>query len=359
MISKIFTFFKKYWLFIFLATIAGSLIILKLLVGKPATEPPTSASPTPAPTLAAPDLGGQPLPTDTIVNLTDTDLPSDLLVYRGTNKSLSLDQANQTAAELGFSTEPTISQDVLLGDFYTWSLEDRYLTVNPAHNHLEYGLDLYQNTVTPGAPSLDEAQDALESLLKRLELWPDMPVRWQKAVYLNRDTYFTPVDQPTDADFIRVGFNPALDKYSLVGADPTIPLVYAIYGQDLELIKLDYRFSYSDFEKTGEFPLKTETEIKENIVLEGRVVHYEKEDSNLIPPKLTKTAMNTVTLAYYQDLSAPDQVQPVLILSGEATTVEDETIPVIVYLPAVTSTILRNSRNHFNIEPPPLNPLGL
>lgn len=103
MISKIITFFKKYWLFIFLATIAGSLIILKLLVGKPVTESPVTASPTPAPTLAAPDLGGQPLPADTVVDLTDTDLPSDLIVYRGTNKSLSLDQANQIAADLGFN----------------------------------------------------------------------------------------------------------------------------------------------------------------------------------------------------------------------------------------------------------------
>lgn len=359
--KSIFSFLKKYWLFVFLAALAGSLIALKLAL--PSSPSPDSSVPTPppsAPALAAPQIDGQALPSETDLSFNKTDLPTELPVFTGSLQAQDAARAQRIADNLGFGGEPEISQDVFLGTFLTWGRENRYLSINLETGRVDFSLDLYETE--PGAsgdlPAPPAAQENLKNLLTRLELWPGGEISWQKEVYLKQGFYFEPTDLKL-ADFIKVGFNPRFGDYQVVGTDPHEPLAAVILGRNEELIGLHFELPSGTFQEGPLYPLKSLENLKNGLQQEGRVVAYGTPAQSLDQPTLAKAELNEVRIAYYHEPNQAAIFQPIFIISGRGITEESrQEVEIDVYFPAIESVSLRNPQQRFDVEPP-FNPLGL
>ncbi len=344
MIPKIMAFLKRYWLLVLLAMIAGGLIILKVLQrNQPSLPGTTTPTATPQTTLESPLIEGVSLPAQTKLNLSQFDFPTQLTVYQGQEKKLTLETATQIAKNLGFKGEPQKSEDVVLGNFYTWTQADRYLSIAADANEIDYGLDLYQAALeTEGPiPSPEEAKKSLESLINRLELKASLETKWQKEQYLTQGYSFQPTSDLSKADFIKIGYNLGLDNYQLINQNPREPLISAILGKNEQLVQFHYRLNFTQFEKKSAYVLKTKPEVEQTLVPDGKIVYLGTSNESTLEPTLIEANFSQINLSYLQPTDKNPSVQPVFVLSGQATLSEGETTEIIALLPAITDQWLK------------------
>lgn len=354
--KSIIRFLKKYALFIFLAALVASLIVLKVTQNPPATS--SESEPAPAPPLSSPQIPGQPLPAKTELVFSMTDLPKNLPFFTGVSHSLSPEEATAIADQLGFSVSPITGNDIFIGDSLTWIEDDRYLLVGLDSSVVNFELDLdnYQPT-QGGLPNPAAAQKSLESLLTRLDLFPNYPLAWQKEVYLKNDFYFQIVTRENEAHFIKVGFNPSLGDYQLVGLNPRESLVSATFGPNEELISLRFENRFTAYKENSTLPLEEPQKLPP-LLSNARVVNYGSPNLNVDQPDLSEATLNEIRLAYFQENSRETAIQPIYILSGSGITLSGEIAQIDAYLPAFAGNNLETPREHFKVEPP-VNPFGL
>lgn len=336
MLSKAIQFFKRYWVFVLLAAVASGLIMLRLSQRGQPPLPGFQPRPTPQPTVIKPTITGFKIPPSPKLTLTDFSFPSQLKTYQGQESKISPDEAIKIAQEFNFSQPPRKSEDISLGRFYTWASATYSLSIGLDASQISYGLDLYQTQPpTQGAlPSPEAAKATLENLLARLDLTPDFESEWQKEKY-------------EEVDFIRVGFNPALDHYQLIGFNPHEPLVSLALGKEEEIIYFRYQVYFSGFVEKETYELKTKEEVQKTLTTEGKIVYAGTFKKTTKEPDFIQASFNQIQLAYFQDPEKALVIQPIYILTGKGTLANKEETEIIAYLPAISSKWLKLPREHF------------
>jgi hypothetical protein len=337
MVKKILDFIKRYWIFIVLAAVASGLLILRLSQGGKPSLPGIQPTPTPQISLTKPKIPGITIPLEAKTTITDFSFPSQLKIYQGKESQLSTNQATKIAQEFNFSGSASKNEDVFLGTFHIWSSKTNFLSIAIDSNKIEYGLDLYQTQVSNqgSIPSPEEAKKTLENLLDKLGLKPEFELKWQKEEYLVQGYYFQPVTNQNEADFVKIGFNPAVGQHQLVGLNPNEPLVSLILGKGGEIIRFQYQVYFANFEGQQTYALKTKETVQATLITEGRIVYAGTLEKTTQEPKITRAEFNQVRLAYFQEPEKNSVIQPIYILSGQGTLENGETTEIIAYLPAI------------------------
>jgi len=334
MITRVTKFFKRYWIFIILAAVASGLLIVRLSQKDQPSPLAPQAIPSPQITLSSPKITGVTLPRNSTVSIRDFSFPSNLKIFQGQAGMISSDQAMEIAREFGFSGSPRSSEDIFLGNFHTWATEKHSLSIALDANKIDYGLDLFQSN--PGKlPSPETTKTSLEDLLSRLNLEPSFEPRWQREEYLIEGYNLPFAPNPERADFIKIGFNPAIGQNQLVGLDPGEPLVSLVLDKGGEIIRFQYQVYFSGFEDQETYDLKTKEEVESILLSEGRIVYFGTFQESVRPPEITQAEFNQIALAYYQSPDKNPILQPIYILSGQGTLESGETTEIIAYLPAI------------------------
>jgi len=335
-IEKVIQFFKRYWIFIVLATVASSLLVFRLSQRE---QPSLEPQPTPAPQikLSPPQISGVNLPRNSIFSISDFSFPPRLKIYQGSESKISSDQAVKIAREFGFSGSPQESEDVFLGNFYTWATKTKFLSIALNSNTINHGLDLSQSQLpTKGAlPSPETAKTTLENLLENLGLSPQFELKWQKEDYLVNRYSLPFVNNPKEADFIKVGFNPAVGQYQMIGLEPNEPLVSLVLDKEAKLISFSYQLYFSSLEDLEIYDLKDNNDVQALLITEGKIVYSDSYEEIVKIPNFVQAEFNQITLAYYQDPDKNPIIQPIYILSGQGTLESGEKTEIIAYLPAI------------------------
>ncbi len=335
-IKKFIQFFKRYWIFIVLAMVASSLLIFRIIQGE---RPSLKPQPTPPSliTLSQPKISGTTIPTSFKTNLSDFSFPSRLKIYQGQEVELTSDKAQKIAQEFSFSGSPQEAEDVFLGTFFIWSSEKASFSVGLDAHEIEYDLNLYetQSLTQNILPSPEAAKTTLEDLLSKLDLKPGFELKWQKGKYLTGGYKFPPTSASEEADFIKMGANPAIGQYQLVGLNPTEPLISLVLNKKKEIVRFQYQVYFSGIEGLETYDLKTEEEVETMLLSEGRIVYFGTFQKSVGPPEITQAEFNQITLAYYQDPDKNPIIQPIYILSGQGTLENGEKTEIIAYLPAI------------------------
>lgn len=348
MVSKFIQFFKRYWVFILLATVASGFFVLRLVQKGQPPPPPRVTS---EPSLIEPKIDGIKIPSNAKLALANFSFPSQLKTYQGQESKISSDKAIKIAQEFNFSQPPQKSEDVFLGTFYAWSSKPHFLSISLDSSKIEYGLDLYQTQLLLQGvlPSPETAKTTLKNLLTKLDLTPEFEIKWQKEEYLVQDHYFSPTSSPEEADFIKVGFNPSLDRYQLVSLNPTEPLVSLTLGKDGEIIRFQSQIYFSKFDSQETYTLKTKEEVQKSLTREGRIVYASTLEKTTKEPEISQASFDKVQLAYFQEAEKTSVIQPIFILSGQGTLADGEVIEIIACLPAISSEYLKSSQEHFKL----------
>lgn len=348
MLSKIIQFFKHYWVFILLAAITGGLVMLRISQ-KQLPLPTILPKPTPQPFLTKPTIAGFKIPTDSKLTVITFSFPSQLKTYQGQKNKISSEKAIKIAQEFNFTQPPQVSEDVSLGKFYAWTSEAYSLSIGFEAGEVSYGRNLYQSEPpTHGTlPSPQSTRSTLENLLVKLELTPQFEPKWQKEEYLVHGYYLQLVATPQKADFIRIGFNPGINQYQLVGLNPNEPLVSLTLGKGGETIYFRYQVYFSDFEGRESYELKTKEEVQRTLTTEGKIVYAGTFKKTTKEPEITQADFNQIQLAYFQEPEKSQIIQPIYILSGRGTLTNGEETEIIAYLPAISSKWFKPEQEHF------------
>ena len=315
--------------------------------GQPLSPPKQTLNPS----LTRPKIDGIKIPSDTKLALTDFSFPSQLQIFQAQESKISSDKAIKIAQELNFSQPPQKSEDIFLGTFYAWSLKPHFLSISLDSSKIEYGLDLYQTQIpTQGTlPSPETAKTTLENLLAKLDLTPEFKIKWQKEKYLVQDYYFFPTANVEEADFIKVGFNPAFGQYQLVSLNPTEPLVFLILGKNGEIIRFQFQIYSSKFNSQAAYILKTKEEIQESLTREGKIIYAGTLKKTTKEPEISQASFDKIQLAYFQEPEKTSVIQPIFILSGQGILAGGEVAEIIAYLPAISAEYLKPLQEHFRL----------
>ena len=301
-------------------------------------------------------------------NLELTDFPSatKLMTYQGREKKLTAQKAKTIAAKLNFPEEFTEADDIFLGTFYIWNSETHSLSVALDANQIIYSLNLFSKPAPQEGqlPTSKRAQNFLEELLAQLDLTIPKQIKWQKEEYLIQSYNFIPTSEASTADFIKVGFNPALEEYQLVKSLPQEPLVSLIIGKNETLVRFQYQIYFDQFIEKESFNLKTEKEVASTLHSEGEIVYLGTMRETTKIMEIKRAVLEEIQLAYFLETEKNPLIQPIYILRGTAWLENSDQTEVIVLLPAIASECLEESEKplqkeeepgHFEINPFPEN----
>lgn len=333
MMMKILAFFKKYWLFILLGALATIVVVLRFFYA-PSAEPQIGPIPTPSPLLSPPQIEGQALPKSVQVSLQNFKYPKTMKIYQGAENRFLPGKAKAIAQQLGFTTEPQISQSVSQEIFYNWAKNGEYLSINLNTSGINYGKDFSNLTKEGDLPSPVKAQETLNKLLEDLGLVPSYSLQVQKEQYLALMGPVMTQVAPEKAEVIMVGSNPVLEDTLLLGQNPGALLISIMIDKENTLVSFEYQSPFFSFDPKEEYPLKTIKEIEEKISKEGKIVFLDLI-TEVEEVELKSVNLNQAKIAYLQPMTG-NLIQPTFVLSGTATLETGEVIEVIVYLPAIS-----------------------
>lgn len=339
-LMKIKNWFKKYGLL-------GALIILALgltlnfLLQKRKPETPVSpplTSPSPKAVLQEPVINGLTIPIGFQLNITDFPLASQLRLYQGQTASFSESRIKQMAKQLNFSSQAEVVEDVILGKIMLWQENDWFLNVNPDLGTFDYKRDLYLASLPEEGllPSPEQAQKKLLNLLEKLKIQVEFEKKWVQEVYLTHGLYLNPVSDSQEADYLKVGFNPQINLYPLLGLSPTEPLASLTLDKNQEIIRFRWRNNFEKFEPQAFYDLKNEAEIRRSLSREGKIIYT--SSSALLPENtnLYQVKFDQIFLAYFQEATRNTLIQPIFVLEGQGV-YRGEEIEITAYLPALAS----------------------
>jgi len=332
---KVIIFLKRYWLIVLLAFLATLVIFIKFFFAR--NQPPTGEpgpSPTAIPTL---EIEGTRLSGSLTTSFSSFPKLEKAYIYRGTARTILTNSAGEIAQIFGFTGSPLVSRDTILGDINSWSSNEKYLIVGLETSKIIYGKNLLNQSApqTGSLPSKQEAEESLKNLYQKISLSPEISffLPLPEKYLLARGTLFEPTTQDK-ADFLQVGFSLQLNNFPFLSKDPNKPLVSLIVDKNKETVTYEDLIIFSRFTPTEEFSLKTESEVKNTLLGEGKIVSLGITQEDFFNLKFKRGNLNKISLVYLQP-TLPDQlIQPVFLLEGEITLLDEQTVPVAIYLPA-------------------------
>lgn len=330
--------FKKYLVFIVLIFILLGIIVLKMAVKPQAPQPIP-----PSVTMEIPPAPEAPPNLDYSFAVEFPDLPRQVPVYTITNPpAVSLDEARVLAAGFGLSGEPIVSQDIKEGDFYSWTAEDRYLSVGGKPPVISFGRTLFNISTQSAVLSPKIAAQVGEKILKEKGLAkPNLDLSNPKFSYfkIKRQSLEETKDSQ-EAQVIKVSFDYQINSLPLLPGSPAASPVSLFLGPNEELVRLIYTKYPQELTKTQEATLLSSQQALENLKAQkGTIVHLlsEEDINSEVPPvyQISRATINRVFLAYYYPPTPETQVLPIFVFEAKAVDQKTgKTVKTIVYLPA-------------------------
>lgn len=337
-----FSFVKKYWFFIVLATIATILGIL--WANKPAEQPTEETTRKPVPLLQKTGLPGKNIDPKTQIVNTDEPQNTSLPVLSLTRKQpFSPQEAKIIATALGFTIEPFVSQDIQEGQVYSWTEGDNFMSIGARSQKVSFGKDLLLSPppTTGQFPSLDAAKVQVFSLLKSAGLSGEETKTTSRYISLSGSV---PVETTLEnAVFLEISMSSEFEGLNLVSSDPEMVLARAWFDKQGNITRFDWKNPIESLAKTEEYDLKDKTEIDKSLLQEGRIIKIgDGSFENPNPEDLLSIKTTSIKSAYF----VPDEgalIEPIFILQGESLSSSGQSYPVWIYLSATKEAYFKQS----------------
>lgn len=337
--NKIKFFFKKYWIFIFLATIAmvfslsylknkTSVLEKKLLLSTPKIE----SYKTPAVINYSPienKLG---------------DLEKESEVFQISPVIYSNQEVVEIAQKFEFKNPPLVSYDQQNnGNVYSWDDEEKSLEINLGLDeiiyHSEFSSSLLGNL---NGLSFDEAEKIAYEFFSMNNFLPPEGISLKRKVisYIKiTENGIKEVNSESEANFIKIGFSYYLNEKEIIG-----PFISLTINGDKQVTNFNYQASFKQVNFLDKYPLKTAEEIKQKLKTINAISYFYLTDSYGPTEEqalnITNIYFNNISLVYYKNIYTQSYLQPIFFISGQATLNNGRTAEVGLYLPAIKEEYL-------------------
>lgn len=342
---KIKNFLKNYWIFIFLATLVGSLLVLHFtLKAKPQPEAP----------IPTPKLGSISQPESKFTQQTGVgpfyevsfskdafeSLPKKLAVYKvkKLSKEECLSFLRKMTEELGFTNSP-IEETRKDGLYLIWKKGNNYLDVNPQTCQFNFSgkITLIQLESTPFL---------IESKIRqKLIFWgfiPDSIGVGQINGFNVSGLELIPTTNLNKASVFQILYKPRFDDYSLVGIGSAQNLIESKIDKNGNLLSLQFSLHQPDRSSFDYYPTKSYdeavSEIKEGKIQIIQVLTADGQQRST--PELNEiqvVKISELSLAYYETEEVQEFYQPIFLLEGEIILKDQNKYQSSFILPAVSS----------------------
>lgn len=340
MVLKIIEFLKKYWLFVLLGALVILVISLKIFASspKPSPTPTPSITPSPsAPSLSPLIINGKAIPSRAKFSAQTSFLPQNATVYQGEKSTLSEQEASNIAQKLGFAGPSNQEQDTVFGSFYAWSSSEYYLSVWTQSPKIDYELASPRTALTKEGifPDQNQAQSILNDLLNKADVKPPSGLVFLKIRYFKvvDNNFIESTSQ--NADFMQAGFAPSLNNYHLLTNNLFEPPVYLRLTRSSKIIRFVYTATFSNFIGVNSFPLKNQAQITSSLVTEGKIIDQDYSTDAAGNLDFTNAEFNQISLAYFQQPTVNNLLQPIYVLSGTGTLSNGQQTRITAFLPAI------------------------
>ena len=276
-------------------------------------------------------------------------------VYQLDSSFFSDQKAILIAGGFGFSTPPTV---LTLPDgtmSYSWSAEKNNLSINLHGGEINYSLNIlkYPELIQGELPQLSEVEEKARSFLKENNLLPPEGVNLKiKEIFYVKNffPYFKKVDKKEEADLIQIELEYQINKNKVVAINDYPPFISIIIGPEFKIVVLNYYLLCNKIEPLKDtYPLKIKDEILKNIKINPRISYFsasisEGDNPTASPEEykqlITSLNFNNIELIYYKDSPLQSYLQPVFLITGQATLKDGTQVEVGLYLPAIKDQYL-------------------
>ena len=293
-------------------------------------RPPRQPEPTVVfgklPALKFPETTDLPVLTYNLETISGGLEPLDQIQYvyfipKKVNSYLTLDQAKEKAARLGFKGEP-INVANISPTTFQWRTGNPIassLTMEIVEQTFNYRYDFERDQTLINNPNLvtvDQALRKTKSFLSRGDFLPeDINSGPAEFIYLNyNQPEFNQVLAVTDADFIRVNlYRKAINNLEVFPADPDLANVSALISRSEQqgVVELKYSYFTVQYDVAGTYPLKSSTEAWTELKQgKGYIARLGENTSN-------QATIRKVYLGYYDPPDQQNFLQPIFVFEGD------------------------------------------
>jgi len=344
---KIKTFLKKYWLFIFLASLATVLVFL--YINSDSSQNKKT------------DLKSDSLPKPETIERTKTDLKINVSqfidesifnkkeanVYQVTKKPLTQEQAINIAKIFGFQEQPTVLTDENNQIIYNWYLDNSGLVIILNKGVIDYGVDLLTNPqLTQGQlPDIKEAESQFIEFLKKNYFYNntdiDLIIENQGYAKVNKSYFEQTTIDDIEKELIYFKFSYQIDGIKISDSQSNENIIYI--GSESKIFKLILNKPFDQLEILKTYPLKTKEELVALIKSEPKISFIKDKSGSLeenipidfIIDDLESINFNEIELIYLQENKQQIYLQPVYLVTGEVLLKNGFKYEAGLYLPAI------------------------
>jgi len=331
--------FKKYLIFIVLLLVLLVVVFLKFFI-----KPTSRETPPPVAEISLSPLPEAPPGLNYSFEGKLPDVPQTLDTYQVSSfADFSANEAKNIAASFAFSGEPAISQDALVGNYYTWNTDDQYLSLGGKPPIISFGLYSPKISSSSAVLATKTAANLSEKTLTEKKLTsanidlnnPDF------AYFISKPEGLEQIQEATTAQIVRVSYNYKLGDLPLLNKNPSSPAISLFFGPDGQLLRLDYiKYPDSFAKNKNQVSLLTAQRAWENLKSNKGTIVYVMADKDLnsdIPQiyNINMTKVNNISLAYYYPNFPETTIGPIFVFEGQSPDASGNLVKVIVYLSAI------------------------
>jgi hypothetical protein len=343
-INKFKNFFKKFWLFIVLATIAT--VLFGLYFFQKNLSEKTTGNLLPLPSI---DIETYPISVSPIVDISliEKNFPpfnNKAEVYQALPSFFSDQEAVMIAKKLGFFGSPSVSRNQQNENIYTWNANDKFLAINLHRGQVEFGLTPSYEEITPLGISLSlaAAENIAKDFLRVNNLLPPENISMeQKSIsYIKtQNIYYKEVSTPPEANAVQIGFGYKINNKEITDSHALITI-----NLDSQIIGFIYQPPFKEIKLLDIYPLKTKEEIVQILKTKKSINYFfipnyygstAEESQNI-----TNLTFDNIELVYYKYDPLQTYLQPVFLITGKATLKGGQQGEVGLYLPAISDKYL-------------------
>lgn len=336
---KIKSFFSKYWLFILLtiiATIFGAFYFKNKSISPIAGNKLLG--------LPSPKIESYKIPNSVSISLEENDLQlteKDLEVYQVSSFVFSDQEAIDVAKKIGFSQSPVVTYDQIRGgNVYTWSEEQKSLTINLHWGTINYHQKSNNQNLSP--ITLSDAEKIAHQFLENNGFLPPNNINLVKrdlSYIKTSEMGSKKVSSPKEANLIEIDFEDEINQKKIINC-------FAILAVDFsgQIVNFNYQPVFKEVKILDKYPLKLRTEIMENLK-NKREISYLFTPSSYSPTseevkRITGLSFNQIEIVYYKYDPLQSYLQPVFLVTGSVNLENNQQAEVGIYLPAIKDQYL-------------------
>jgi len=357
--KKIINFFKQYWLFILLATIATIILLLWLSQRVKRTRPPVpgptpTAGVLPQPQSKFSQLLGEGIYYNILFSESEFDkIPQTLPVYQTKEftKEEIISRYVKIISDLGFSGNPE-EQQRPDGKYLVWQEGNNYLGINVSSGQFMFS---GKTSLSSSPETTTFTSSQIQNLIKQKLISWELISEEAKIKEINgfgvAGLELVPVPNLSQAVIFQIIIEPYFESYSLVGLGPAKNLIEAKADYQGILLSLFFNLHQVDREIVDYYPIKsfeeTTREIKNG---QAQVIQVltSKQEERSIPSleEILSVKFTSITVAYYETTEAQEFYQPIFLLKGNISLKEGEILQATFILPAISGEYLKPFQEH-------------